>query len=272
MKKYEWVDLYRSVKAPEAFYKAYQKKLDIIDERHLVDFINSYHPNSEKIVVDLGIGPGRELEWLDKIKNIHTIIGVDFSKYMLDFCKNVAKRYLKRVVLIHEDFRDLSRTKRFIKNRVHPIIFICLVNTLGNFPPRDRLRVLRKVRMLMNDEDRIVLMLYKLPQDMKIDSTAIKRIPIHLRPRGYDIMKYLELIDYSFQNWIWDPVVEIFGSPPIITYDEVSQDIAAYVGDKKVFASHRWSKKEIKDLHKLAGLKIDRIIEGDYAYVVVSKK
>jgi len=271
MKKYEWVDLYKSVKAPEAFYKAYQKKLDVIDEKYLADFIKGYRPGTAKIIVDLGIGPGRELEWLEKIEDIATIVGVDFSEHMLNFCRNIAKRYLKRVVLVQEDFRSLNKTRKFIRGRTSPAIFICLVNTLGNFPPKDRLRVLSGIRKIMEKDDRLVLMLYKLPQDMKINGTAIKRIPPHLRPRGYDIMKYLELIDYSFQNWIWDPVVEIFGSPPIITYDEASQDISAYVGDKKVFGSHRWSKKEINELHKQAGLKIDKIMEGDYAYIAIAR-
>jgi len=272
MSKYEWVDLYKSVRAPEAFYKAYQKKLDVVDERYLIEFIKNHRPRTEKVIVDLGIGPGRELEWIDGLDDVKTIIGVDFSKPMLDFCKNIAKKYLKRIVLIQEDFRDLNKTKKVIKDRAIPAIFICLVNTLGNFPHRDRLKVLRVVRRVMKKDDRLVLMLYKLPRDMRIDGTALKRIPSHLRPKGYDIMKYLELIDYSFQNWIWDPVVEIFGSPPIITYDEDSQDIAAYVGEKKVFGSHRWSMGEIRKLHKEANLKIDRMIEGDYAYVVVSKK
>jgi|GEM_PF-3428852 len=272
MGRYEWVDLYKSVKAPEAFYKAYQKKLDVVDERHLVDFIKKYHPGSKKIIIDLGIGPGRELEWLEKIEDVASIVGIDFSKPMLDFCKGIAKRYSKKVILVQEDFRNLSKTEKLIGGSVTPKIFICLVNTLGNFPPRDRLRVLNAVRRIMGGEDRLVLMLYKLPQDMRINGNAIKRIPPHLRPRGYDIMKYLELIDYSFQNWIWDPVVEIFGSPPIITYDDENQDIAAYVGDKKVFGSHRWDKTEIRNLHKQAMLRIDKIIEGDYAYIVVSKK
>lgn len=272
MSKYEWVDLYKSVRAPGAFYKAYQKKLDVVDEKYLADFIRNYHAGSKKIVVDLGIGPGRELEWLDKIGDVETVVGVDFSEHMLEFCRSIAKRYLKRIVLILEDFRNLDKTKKFISDRTSPAIFICLVNTLGNFPPKERLKVLNKVKIIMRPDDRLILMLYKLPQDMKIDSRAIKRIPSHLRPRGYDIMKYVELIDYSFQNWIWDPVVEIFGSPPIITYDESTQDIAAYVGNKKVFGSHRWSKKEVKDLHKQAGLRIDKMIEGDYAYIVVSRK
>ncbi|MEM3555602.1 MAG: hypothetical protein QXF56_02705 [Candidatus Micrarchaeia archaeon] len=46
--EYEWVDLYKSSKAPKAFYEAYQKKLDIVDEKYLVKFIKGYRPENKK--------------------------------------------------------------------------------------------------------------------------------------------------------------------------------------------------------------------------------
>ncbi|MEM3555601.1 MAG: hypothetical protein QXF56_02700 [Candidatus Micrarchaeia archaeon] len=220
----------------------------------------------------MGIGPGRALEWLGGIKDVAFIVGVDFSKPMLEFCGRIAKKCSKRVILIQEDFRSLSKTKMLVRRWGIPKIFVCLVNTLGNFPIKERVRVLRSVRKVMSKKDRFVVMLYKLPEDMRIDGAAIKRIPPHLRPRGCDIAKYLELIDYSFQSWIWNPVVEIFGVPPIITYDEKTHDIAVYANKKKVFSSHRWRKSEIEDIFKKAGLRVYRVIEGNYAYVVISKK
>ena len=118
----------------------------IIDEKYVKDYIAS----KDKVkVVSLGIGSGRELNWLDKLKNIKEVIGIDYSPDFLDICGRVAKKCRVRVTCMKDNFFSLKKFRRFIKKERFPLIYICLLNTLGNFLLKARKNVLKNVRKLM---------------------------------------------------------------------------------------------------------------------------
>lgn len=262
-KKYIW----SFPKTPADYDTAYRKMAGVVDESKIQEYIKKY--GKSVVICDLGIGTGRELEWLDKIKNISEIIGIDYSQSMLNFCRRVAQRYKKKVFLIKDDITNPVKLGKILPKVKDPIIYICLVNTFGNFLPKERKKVLQEIKNLMKRDDRLVLCIYKRLSKAVISTLNIPPY-LRIKSKGKRI-KLAEIIEYAFLPCFWHPLIAKYQQIPRFWYDEKENDIAIYVGNKKVFISHRFSIPEIKKLHKNAGLKIEKIIEGKLMYTVISK-
>jgi len=237
-----------------------------IDEEHVKKYISS---KRNVKIVSLGIGTGRELSWLKNFKNIKEIIGIDYSKAMLMISRRIAKTCKKKIVLIQDNLLSLKKFKTIIKKEKLPIIYICLINTLGNFKARERERILKNIKELAKREDRVALCLYKIPERIK---TRIK-LPPHIIVKGKRVKK-IEInlaIEYALNEVIWAAVTKKFKRIPRFWYEEDNRDIVTYIGRKKIFISHRFSKEEIKKLCKTVKLKIEKIIEGKFMWVVILK-
>lgn len=245
-------------------------QLGAIDEKHIENFINCYFPEKKKTIVDLGIGAGRELEWVTKVKNIQSILGVDYSKAMLNVCKNnISKRNFKtKIKLIHKDIIYLN--KKDIEDNGTIKIFLCLLNTFGNNERKEQIKILNSLRKLMKNKDLLIMTLYKYPKEIKIPKKLLKQIPKHLK--GREDKKMYEVLDYVFVSFLWQIYYQKHKKIPVFWYNEKTKNIEVYVGKKLMYISHRWNKKEIKEIHKKANLKIKKIIDGDFMYVSVAEK
>ena len=250
---------------PKDYEVTIRRMKGLLDEAPVINFIKNF---GKCIVIDLGIGTGRELEWMDKIESISEIIGIDYSEPMIEFCKNVAKNCKKKVTLIKDDMTSLNSLEKIVKTRKETIIYVCLVNTLGNFLPEDRKKVVTSVKTLMKKYDRLVISMYKT-----LDKVPINIIPFpsHIQSATNEI-KISELIEYALGQMFWEPVFQKYKQNPRFWYDEKENDVAIYVGDRKVFISHRWSKEEIEKLFNDAHLKIENLIEGKLMYIVICKR
>jgi len=254
-------------KAAELYSKATIEKVSgVIDEKYVKDYISK----KRKVkVVSLGIGSGRELNWLDKLKNIKEMIGIDYSSDFLEICREVAKKCNVKVSCVKDNLFSLKKFKKFIKSEKLPLIYICLLNTLGNFTLKEREKVLRNVRNLMKKKDRLVLCLYKRPEKIK---TKIK-LPSLIKPKGNSgrRVKLSTLIEYGGLEFFWLPILEKYHQLPRFWYNEKTDDVTIYVSREKILISHRFSDEEIKKLCEIAKLKIEKMIEGKFMYVVILK-
>lgn len=258
-------------KSPKFYHETVRKMLGVRDEKLVADFINDYLPRKEKVIVDLGIGTGRELEWLDELKNVSKIIGIDKSEAMLKFCKKVAEKCKKEVILIKDDLFDLRKLPKFVARERLPIIYICLLNTLGNFNERERKLVLSNIKKSMKEEDRLILCLYKVLDAVKINR-FLKRIHRKFYPKEEKKAKEIyEMIEYALLPIFWDPIMEKFKTVPTFWYNEKTHDIVVHLRKKRVFISHRFTKEEIRNLHKDVGLKLEKIVEGKLMYISVAR-
>lgn len=252
-------------------YNISAAQLGSIDEKHIEKFINSYFPKEKKTIVDLGIGGGRELVWLDKVKNVQKVIGVDYSKAMIDACKkNIAEKKIKvKVSLIHKDIlqldkEDISGTGGSIK------IFLFLLNSLGNNIREEQIRILNSVKKLMERKDLLIMTLYKYPEKLRISKEFLEEIPRHLD--SYEKKKVYEILDYVFVPFLWQIYYRKYKKIPVFWYNKETKNVEVYIGKKLVFMSHRWDEKEIKDVHQVANLKIKKIIDGDLMYISIAEK
>lgn len=238
----------------------------IVDEKYIKDYIAS---KKNVKVVSLGIGAGRELNWLDKLKNIKEIIGIDYSLEFLDICRKVAEECKIKTTLIKDNLFSLKKFKRIIKNEKLLLIYICLINTLGNFEEKEREKVLKNVRNLMKKKDRLILCLYKRPERIK----AKISLPPQVKTKGNSgrRVKLGTLIEYSCLEFFWLPILEKYHQLPRFWYNEKTNDVTIYVGKEKILISHRFSEEEIKGLAKKAKLKIEKIIEGKFMWVAILK-
>jgi len=253
------------------FYNEISKRMaGVKDEKYIVGFVNNFNPKKNKIIVNLGIGPGRELPWLVKLKNISEIIGVDYSPAMLSFCKKQAEKYKKKITLIKDNFFTLKKLSKIVKKEKKPIIFICLLNTIGNFTEKKRIKILKIFKRLMQKQDRLILTVYKPIEKVRIN---IKRFPPHLRPVSKeDISKLYEIMICAVAGFFWDSAFTYYeGKMPQFGYNKRTRDLTVHVERKKIYISHRFTEKEIKELHKKANLKIEKLIEGKLMFIVVSK-
>lgn len=241
----------------------------IVDEEIVADFINSYLPNKRKVVVDLGIGSGRELVWLDKTLGVGEIIGVDYSPAMVKFCKKEAKGCKHELKLIRDDLLSLSLLPRTVEGEGKPVIYISLINTFGNFSIEERLVALRNITSILKLEDRIVLALYNRCHQARF---AKSLSPYLQTDHKIDEMILAEVIEYGFYPFLWVPVLDKYHQMPRLWYDKKGHDFIMHIDGKRLLASHRFSKKEIEGEFKEAGLKVDRIIEGKAMYIAVGKK
>jgi len=255
-------------KAVKLYHKKFSKgSSGVIDEKHIKEFIISLKGGVK--VVSLGIGSGRELNWLDKLKNVEEIIGIDYSADFLNICKEVAKECKVRVTLIKDNLFCLKKTKKFIENEKLPLIYLCLINTLGNFEEKERKKVLKNVRNLLKKKDRLILSLYKRPDEIK---TKIS-LPTQIRLKGSleRKTKLGTLIEYSHFDFLWLTIFEKYHCFPRFWYNEKTNDLTIYAGREKVLISHRFSKEEITNIIENAKLKIEKFIEGKFMWVVVLK-
>ncbi len=260
--------IWKHKKATELYHKEEisKKASGAIDEKYVKNYIAS---KKNVKLVSLGIGNGRELYWLNKLKNIKEIIGVDYSGEMLDICKAVAKQYRVKTFLVKDNLLSLKRLKRIIEKEKIPLIFLSLLNTIGNFTLKQREKILKNVDSLIKKKDRIILCLYKRPE--RIRAKII--LPPQIKIKG-NLVKRIELgeaIEYASLEFFWPPILEKFRQIPRFWYNEKTNDITIYVGKKKILISHRFSEEEIKKLCQIAKLKIEKLIEGKFMWVVILK-
>lgn len=260
-------EIWRHPKTPAIWDKTVKKYLGLSDEISLIDYIKNF--GRQVAICDLGIGTGRLLKEFDKFKNITKIIGIDYSKPMFSFCQKRAKKCKKEVILLGDDMRNPVNLEKEVVKIKEPIIYICLLNTLGNFLSQERKLVFEKIKNLMKKEDRLILCLYKRPEKAVIEAI---NLPPYLKIKSKrEKVKLAEAIEYSFNEAYWRPILEKFKMLPRFWYDEKENDIVIYVGREKVFISHRFSEGEIKKLGQIASLKIEKLFEGKLMYTVIFK-
>jgi len=144
-----------------------------------------------------------------------------------------------------------------------------LLNTLGNFTQKEREKILKSVRNLMRKKDRLILCLYKRPERIK----AKIKLPPQIKVIGNSgrKIKLGTLIEYGCLEFFWLPILEKYHQLPRFWYNEKTDDVTVYVGKEKILISHRFSEEEIKKLAEIAKLKIEKLIEGKFMWVVISK-
>lgn len=259
--------IWKHKKAAELYRKEVSLKASgVTDEKYVKDYIAS---KKNVNVVSLGIGGGRELNWLDKLKDVKEVIGIDYSKEMLDICEEVAKKCKIKVTLIKDNLFSLKKFKKYIKKEESPLIYICLLNTLGNFTSTQRKKIFKNVRNLMKKEDRLILCLYKRPERIK----AKMRLPPQIKIKGNSgrKIKLSEVIEYASLGLLWIPILQKYFRLPRFWYNEKANDVTIYIDGEKIFISHRFSKEEIKKLCQETKLKIKKLIEGKFMWVVILK-
>lgn len=260
-------EIWRHPKTPVIWDRIAKKYLGLSDEISLLNYIKNF--GKKVVVCDLGIGTGRLLKEFDKFENIIKIIGVDYSKPMLSFCQKRAKKCKKEVILLEDDIRNPVNLEKEVGKIKEPIIYICLLNTFGNFLPKERELVLEKIKNLMKKKDRLILCLYKRPEKAMIEEI---NLPPYLKIKSKrEKVKLAEILEYPFNLMYWHTVLDKFKQPPRFWYDEKENDIAIYIGKEKVFISHRFSEEEIKKLAQIAGLKVEKLFEGKLMYTVIFK-
>lgn len=259
--------IWKHKKATELYHKEISKKASgVIDEKYVKDYIIS----KENIkVVSLGIGDGRELSWLNRLHNVKEIIGVDYSQEMLDICRIVAKKYRTRINLIKDNLLSLKIFKELVEKEDLSLIYLCLLNTLGNFTVKQREKILKNVRNLMKKNDRLIMCLYKKPEDIK----AKIFLPLQVKTKKNlgNRIKIGTLIEYGSLETLWLPILEKYHRLPRIWYDDKTNNVTFYVGKEKIIISHRFSKEEIREIAKKTKLKIENLIEGKFMWVVILK-
>lgn len=259
--------IWRNKKAAGIYHREVARENPgVIDENYIKNYIIS----KRKVkVVSLGIGVGRELYWLDKLNNIKEVVGIDYSQEMLDFCKEITERYKIKVTLIKDDLLSLKKFKNLIRNEKYPLIYICLINTFGDFEEEERVKILKNLKYLIKKKDRLILSLNKRPETIK----ARTFLPLQIRSKGNSTTRFKlkTAIEYMFYEFFWPPLLERYHRLPRFWYDDKTNNITIYIGKKKILISHRFSKEEIKKLSREAKLKIEKLIEGKFMWVVILK-
>ena len=259
--------IWKHKKATELYHKKVLKEASgIIDEKYLKAYIAS---KGNVKVVSLGIGSGRELGWLNKLKNVKEIIGIDYSDDFLNICREVAAECKVKVVLIKDNLLSLKKIRKIIVNEKLPLVYICLINTLGDFTQRERKIILKNIKPILKSKDRLILCLYKKPESVKIRTKLPRHIKIKRNPGSR--IKLSTLIEYGCLEFFWLPILEKYYQLPRFWYNEETDDVTVYVGKEKVLISHRFSMEEIKELAKITELKIEKLIEGKFMWVVMLK-
>jgi len=168
------------------------------------------------ILIDMGAGPGKEIEWFYNIKNIKEIWAIDKNKLFIEYLKN--KRYPKTKV-IEADFTIWKPEKE------DNYVIICLNNTFGNFYKEERKSILK---LWKSYAKKIILSLTKY-KDVK----------------SYD--KMIEtLSSYAYLDFVWDFAIKKYGKIPNFWFDSKNRDVIIWVDDYR-FISHRWTIEDIKE-------------------------
>lgn len=258
---------------PQKYHKLANKHASgVVDENIVVNLIEKYKIGEKKIIVDLGIGTGRELAWLDKLRNIKKIVGIDYSPAMIAFCKKVAKTCIHKVDLFLEDLFHPQYLKAFaLENRTNPLIYLSLINSFGNFTKEERPKILKNLRSLIKTNDRIIISIYKTTQHVKREYNSKNHLSF--KPKDPQDKKYLaQIIEYGSYDFLWNSVIDKYHTLPRFWYDKKTNDIVIHINGKRLYISHRFTKEEIQKEFKKSGLKIDKIIEGKAMWIVVGKK
>lgn len=207
----------------------------------------------DHILVDFGIGGGRELSWINGVKTTRCIIGVDYAERILDKCQQIWKESKKPLVLVDDDFRDLSVTSGLIDDEGTPRVFMFLANTLGNLNQKERHNLLKKLALAMKKSDRVCLYLFKRP-----------KTPVEIKEETGYYREHYCAVDSAV-------IKEAFGSEPRYYYDFENSDVVTACEDGPVITSHRWTKNEITRALNDAGLAVEKIIEGKHAFVATGR-
>jgi hypothetical protein len=265
--------MWSHAKTPEEYHKLFSSELPsgIVDEIHVSRFFNNYLSQKQKVIVDLGIGTGRELSWIDSLKSLSQIIGLDYSYKMVTFCKKSAYLYKHKFICFRDDLLNLKHLPGFVELVKEPIIYLSLINSLGNFSATERIRCLKQLKPLLRPADRIVLCLYKRPT-LKMKKYLPSSFPESALPKSKINRTYLTFIrEYAFFSFIWHSIIAK-GKFPRFWYNSRTNDLVIHIDGKRVVISHRFNKVEIKEFAKKAGLSIEKLITGKFMYVVMLKK
>lgn len=208
--------------------------------------------SGEHVVVDLGIGAGRELEWLRESPTTSRVIGVDYSTRMLRKGMELWKGFEKKLVFVDDDITKLSNLAMVIGQENQPCYYISLANTLGNLEYEERAQAFNRVASVMKPADRLVAVLYKMPKSK----------------RGWS-----EEIEYYKKNFpIYERIVwEMFKTPIHYSYDTGERNVVFGTQNTPICISHRWTKQEIKELCRDSGLLLEYLYVGKYAYIPICK-
>ena len=242
-----------------------------VDESRVANFFNRYLPRKQKVLVDLGIGSGRELVWIDKLEGLSRIVGIDYSRPMLEFCRKNTVSCRHEVVLEQDDLLGPKILPGLVGAIAEPVVYVSLINSMGNFSSRERIRVLRKMKPLLRSRDRVILCLYKRPT-LEMGTRLLKPFPESALPKNKIDCVYLNFaVEYALIPYVWNSIIER-GGFPTFWYDKKSNDVVIRDDNEKVVISHRFDRKEIKDLARAIGLAIDRLITGKFMYIAILKK
>jgi hypothetical protein len=255
-------------KTPKSYDETLNKAASgVIDERIIEKYINNYLPRENKIVIDLGVGPGRELVWLDNVLGVKKIIGLDYSSPMLQFVDKEKHKYKHPIETLQANLLE-SFNPDIKKNEI--VIYLSLINSMGNFSHEERIIVFKNIKAIMKPQDIFIVALYKKTQHAKLND-SLKELRYLRTEREEDQKLLAEIIEYCTYSFFWNPVIDKYHTLPRFWYDKRNNDIVIHVDGKRLFVSHRFSKEEIEEEFKAADLKIDQLIEGKAMWIVVGK-
>ncbi len=262
-------------KTPKEYHKFFLSEFPsgIVDEVHVARFFNTYLSKQQKTIVDLGIGTGRELVWIDKLKNLSQVIGLDYSSSMIKFCAGSASLYRHELICIRDNLLGLKHLPGLVKKVKEPVIYISLINSLGNFSKSERIQTLRQLRPFLKSSDRIVLCLYKRPTLRMKKFLFPSFFPKFAKPKSKTNATYLSFVrEYALIPHVWHSVIGRGGVPPRFWYNRDTNDIVIHINGKRMVISHRFNKKEIHELTKSAKFSVEKFITGKFMYIVVLKR
>lgn len=259
-----WIKFYYEyAQTPKSYYSNVHGLARGNDETVMYDYINKFSKKKRVVLIDLGIGTGRELEFLKEFKNIKEVVGLDYSDAMLKFCQKTWKNYPIRLRLIQDDFRTFANSKKAIASVKLPKIFTLFFGAINNTTEEDRMRFLAAVKKLMTEKDILLITFSKIPQTQ---IASYKHPWIKFKSRNeemsfYDIRVYIQIM------WFWGVAKEYFGTVPQFYYDKLTRNIIITItGAGSCFFSHRFTKEEIRKTVKKAGMKLNLLKEGKEMY------
>ena len=268
-----WIKLFfKYSKTPKIYHKlfggdSFQYRGGDID--WTVNYIECFSKNKKIALIDFGIGTGRELRFLKENKQIKKIIGIDYSEFMLDFCRKKWEGFSIPLILISDDFIALKKSQKAVKNISIPKVFTIFFGTINNIIKEDRSKMLIAVKKLMSKNDIFIIEFSKRPEDQIID---FKHSWLKFRNRVEEVGFY-EAGVYAQLQWFWEACIKNFGTVPQFFYEKKTNNIVVTaIGVGSCFFSHRFSVEEIRELIETSGLKLEELREGREMYTAIIKK
>ena len=197
------------------------------------------------MIVDLGVGTGRELGWIKDLPNIEKVVGVDYAPDMLRKCIRVWRNYPKKLILLDEDFTEPDIMKDALCEEKRRAYFVGLDNTFGHLKKEERGHAINSVSGLMRKHDRLALHLLKHNENPRVPGAAEAYLPV---------------------------VEAIAKRRASVEYDLESRALGIFVGGKRLVSFHGWAFDDIVNLEKGAGLKRVELAEMENSFVVVWEK